>query len=304
MLLTNARVIDGTGDAPRSSARRCGSTTGRIVAVDAALDPVRPLPRAAFDLQRPHALPGLIDAHAHLSSDVFRSPGFGPPPRAARRASARPRARLLHPRQDGPSPAGRGSDHRPRRRQLRRRGDRFARGGAARHRRGAAHPVVRADPLGHAPGRRDLHDDVPRGRRRRRDAQGGARAAAPRRRLHQADGDRRALGPGRGSRAGADDARRAGRDRRRGPPARCPRGRPRRGARGRPARGRRGRRHDRARPVAPPRACAARRDGRARHRARADAEHVPRPRRAVHRRLRARRSSSRPSASARRLTRR
>ena len=25
-------------------------------------------------------MPGLIDAHAHLSSDVSRSPGFGPPP--------------------------------------------------------------------------------------------------------------------------------------------------------------------------------------------------------------------------------
>ena len=66
---------------------------------------------------------------------------------------------------------------------------------------------MRADHLGHRAGRRDLHDDVPRGRRRRRHAQGGARAAPPRRRLHQADGDRRALGPRRGPRAGPDDAR-------------------------------------------------------------------------------------------------
>jgi imidazolonepropionase-like amidohydrolase len=48
-----------------------------------------------------------------------------------------------------------------------------------------------------------------------------------------------------------------------------------------------GRRHDRARPLAPPRARAARRDGRALDRARADALDVPRPGRAVRERLRA-----------------
>ena len=74
MLLRNARVIDGTGRAPqdRASVRIDG---GRIVEVgdlDGADD--------AFDLGGRTVMPGLIDAHAHLSSDVFRSPGFGPPP--------------------------------------------------------------------------------------------------------------------------------------------------------------------------------------------------------------------------------
>jgi imidazolonepropionase-like amidohydrolase len=50
---------------------------GRIAGVGAALgDP----PPDAFDVGGRTILPGLIDAHVHLVSDVERSPGFGPPP--------------------------------------------------------------------------------------------------------------------------------------------------------------------------------------------------------------------------------
>ena len=76
MLLTNARVIDGTG---RGVLERAGVRVdgGRIVEVSE-------LPAIstadAIDLEGRTLMPGLIDAHAHLSSDVSRSPGFGPPP--------------------------------------------------------------------------------------------------------------------------------------------------------------------------------------------------------------------------------
>ena len=85
MVLANARVIDGTGRAPleRALVRIDG---GRIVEVSEAGGPAadsvldRPLPDDALDLDGRTLMPGLIDAHAHLSSDVSRSPGFGPPP--------------------------------------------------------------------------------------------------------------------------------------------------------------------------------------------------------------------------------
>jgi imidazolonepropionase-like amidohydrolase len=73
MVLTNARVIDGTGGAPleRASTR---VEDGRIVEVSPTdLD-------GGLDLGGRTVMPGLIDAHAHLSSDISRSPGFGPPP--------------------------------------------------------------------------------------------------------------------------------------------------------------------------------------------------------------------------------
>ena len=77
MLLTNATVIDGTGRAPvdRASVRIEG---GRIVEVG-SLGADGTVPDGALDLGGRTLMPGLIDAHAHLSSDVFRSPGFGPP---------------------------------------------------------------------------------------------------------------------------------------------------------------------------------------------------------------------------------
>ena len=53
---------------------------GRIVEVlDADGEP----PSDAIDVGGRTLLPGLIDAHAHISSDVKRSPGFGPPPALA-----------------------------------------------------------------------------------------------------------------------------------------------------------------------------------------------------------------------------
>ena len=76
MLLTNARVIDGTGRAPieRATVRIDG---GRIVDV---VTGEAPSSDAGIDLAGRTLMPGLVDAHAHLSSDISRSPGFGPPP--------------------------------------------------------------------------------------------------------------------------------------------------------------------------------------------------------------------------------
>jgi len=79
MLLTNARVIDGTGRAPfeRASVR---VADGRIVEVESAVDSMGTVAEDAIDVQGRTVMPGLIDAHTHLSSDISRSPGFGPPP--------------------------------------------------------------------------------------------------------------------------------------------------------------------------------------------------------------------------------
>ncbi len=75
----NARVIDGTGRPPfeRAAVR---VADGRIVSVDSVDGSGGSVPEGATDLEGRTLMPGLIDAHAHLSSDVFRSPGFGPPP--------------------------------------------------------------------------------------------------------------------------------------------------------------------------------------------------------------------------------
>ena len=111
MLLTNATVIDGTGRAPleRASVRIEG---GRIVEVG-SVGADGTVPDGALDLGGRTLMPGLIDAHAHLSSDVFRVAGVRAARGAARRAAAAARARLLHPRQDRPRPAGRRHHHRP-----------------------------------------------------------------------------------------------------------------------------------------------------------------------------------------------
>jgi imidazolonepropionase-like amidohydrolase len=79
MVLTNARVIDGTGREPieRATVR---IVDGRIVEVSGASPDGTPFPEAALDLEGRTLMPGLIDGHAHLSSDISRSPGFGPPP--------------------------------------------------------------------------------------------------------------------------------------------------------------------------------------------------------------------------------
>ena len=77
MVLTNARVIDGTGGPPLESAS-VHIEHGRIVSVVSSEG--EPSPAGALDVEGRTVMPGLIDAHAHLSSDISRSPGFGPPP--------------------------------------------------------------------------------------------------------------------------------------------------------------------------------------------------------------------------------
>jgi imidazolonepropionase-like amidohydrolase len=76
LALWDARLVDGRGGPPRDG--MCVRVEGaRIASVErAAGDP----PPGAFDLDGRTLMPGLIDAHAHVSSDVSRSPGFGPPP--------------------------------------------------------------------------------------------------------------------------------------------------------------------------------------------------------------------------------
>ncbi|HET7049892.1 MAG TPA: amidohydrolase family protein [Solirubrobacteraceae bacterium] len=75
-VLWNARVLDGTGAASRERAV-VRIDAGRISEVGTAGDAPPP---GAIDLGGRTLLPGLIDAHAHVSSDTLRSPGFGPPP--------------------------------------------------------------------------------------------------------------------------------------------------------------------------------------------------------------------------------
>jgi imidazolonepropionase-like amidohydrolase len=76
MVFANARVIDGTGRAPleRAVVRLDGDRIGSVTPPDEAPGD------GAIDLDGRTLMPGLIDAHAHLSSDISRSPGFGPPP--------------------------------------------------------------------------------------------------------------------------------------------------------------------------------------------------------------------------------
>ena len=70
IVLWNARLVDGRDRASLVVA------DGRIVEVGiAAGDP----PAGAIGLAGRTVLPGLIDAHTHVSSSVSRSPGFGPP---------------------------------------------------------------------------------------------------------------------------------------------------------------------------------------------------------------------------------
>jgi imidazolonepropionase-like amidohydrolase len=74
--LWNARLIDGRGGPPVERATVSIDGT-RLAAIGSATgDP----PAGAIDLAGRTLMPGLIDAHAHVSSDTDRSPGFGPPP--------------------------------------------------------------------------------------------------------------------------------------------------------------------------------------------------------------------------------
>jgi imidazolonepropionase-like amidohydrolase len=74
--LWNCTLVDGTGSPPRASV---GITIegDRVASITRASGAA---PDGAVDLTGSWLLPGLIDAHSHVSSDVKRSPGFGPPP--------------------------------------------------------------------------------------------------------------------------------------------------------------------------------------------------------------------------------
>ena len=76
LVLWGARLIDGTGAPPR---KRVVVTVadGRISGIEDAAGAV---PDSAVDLEGSTLLPGLVDVHVHLLSDVSRAPGFGPPP--------------------------------------------------------------------------------------------------------------------------------------------------------------------------------------------------------------------------------
>ena len=71
----NGRLIDGRGGAPVDGVSLT-TEDGRIATIGAA----GVAPPDAIDLAGRTLMPGLIDAHAHVSSDTDRSPGFGPPP--------------------------------------------------------------------------------------------------------------------------------------------------------------------------------------------------------------------------------
>jgi imidazolonepropionase-like amidohydrolase len=75
-VLWNVRLLDGRGGAPIEGAM-VSVEEGKVAAIGAATGSPPP---AALDLDGRTLMPGLIDAHAHVSSDTDRSPGFGPPP--------------------------------------------------------------------------------------------------------------------------------------------------------------------------------------------------------------------------------
>ncbi len=75
LTLWGAGVIDGRGNVHERASVVVGGD--RITEV-APVTSDRP-PAGVIDLRGRMLLPGLIDAHVHFSSDVARSPGFGPP---------------------------------------------------------------------------------------------------------------------------------------------------------------------------------------------------------------------------------
>lgn len=70
-------MLDGTGAPPRE--RAAIDISGGLIAAITDSDDASP-PEDALDVAGRTVIPGLIDAHVHVMSDVERSPGFGPPP--------------------------------------------------------------------------------------------------------------------------------------------------------------------------------------------------------------------------------
>ncbi|MEA2632247.1 MAG: hypothetical protein QOE66_2466 [Chloroflexota bacterium] len=75
-VLWRVRLLDGLGGVPVEGAT-VSVEEGKITAIGTATGAPPP---DATDLDGRTLMPGLIDAHAHVSSDTDRSPGFGPPP--------------------------------------------------------------------------------------------------------------------------------------------------------------------------------------------------------------------------------
>ena len=77
LLLWNARLLDGRGGPPREHVA-IDVRAGLIASVEDIAGATAP--DGARDIAERTVLPGLIDAHMHVMSDLERSPGFGPPP--------------------------------------------------------------------------------------------------------------------------------------------------------------------------------------------------------------------------------
>jgi imidazolonepropionase-like amidohydrolase len=75
LLVWNARLVDGHGGPPRE--RVAIEVRGGLVADITDIDGGA-APDDALDVAGRTVLPGLIDAHVHVMSDLERSPGFGP----------------------------------------------------------------------------------------------------------------------------------------------------------------------------------------------------------------------------------
>jgi imidazolonepropionase-like amidohydrolase len=75
LILWNARLVDGNGGLPRE--RLAIEIRGGLIAEVTAIDDAA-APENAIDVAGRTVLPGLIDAHVHVMSDLERSPGFGP----------------------------------------------------------------------------------------------------------------------------------------------------------------------------------------------------------------------------------
>ena len=77
LLLWNARLLDGSGGPPRE--RVTIEVRGGLIATITYGSGGTP-PDEALDVVGRTVMPGLIDAHVHVMSDLERSPGFGPRP--------------------------------------------------------------------------------------------------------------------------------------------------------------------------------------------------------------------------------